>query len=104
MKFINNLFRKIKNRFDNVWVDTYPWYWHIANFIGGLICAIFFVVTQHQYSTGTKVGLFFAIAAIGYLFMLAFTYGIVRARNGWTKKKKVTSPNKKVALNIFAII
>ncbi len=88
MKILSRTFKWVKNRFDNVWTETYPWYWHIANVFGGVICALVFVLTQKGYSTATSVGLFFAIMAIGYILMFAFTYGIVRSRNAWTKKRK----------------
>ncbi|TCG11269.1 hypothetical protein [Mycoplasma todarodis] len=88
MKILAKTFKWVRNRFDNVWTETYPWYWHIANILGGIICALVFVLTQKNYSTGTLVGLFFAITAIGYVIMFAFTYGVVRSRNAWTKKRK----------------
>ena len=88
MKKMIKIFNWVQNRFDNVWNEKYPKYWHIANLIAGLVCSITFVVTSKGYSTGTLIGLFFAIFVLGYLMLFSFTYGIVRARNGWTKKRK----------------
>ncbi len=88
MKKISRIFAWVKNRFDNVWTERYPWYWHIANILGGIVSALIFVITAKGFNTETLVGLFFAISLVGYIIMFAFTYGIVRSRNAWTKKRK----------------
>lgn len=80
------LFRA-KKRFQRVWQDQYTWWWHLFDVIAGITMGIAFAITFDG-SAGLKVGLFFAVSILGYLITFAFTYGIVRARNGWTKKNE----------------
>ena len=74
-------------RFQNVWTERYPAYWHLIDLFCGIVIGVAFAVL-YDAPVGVKIGLGFAVTVIGYLIAFAFTYGIVRSRNGWSKKRK----------------
>lgn len=88
MKWLAGMGLWIKNRFDNVYVDKYPWYWHLFDLIVGFAIALAFTLVYTGPAVGIRVAIFFGVWILGYLLAFAFTYGPVRARNGWTKKRK----------------
>lgn len=81
------IFKWIQSRFDNVWVSPYPKYWHFINLVLGFVTSIIFIILFDG-SMVLKVSLFLPVWVLSSTLILAFTYGILRSRKGWTKKRK----------------